>query len=705
MFMGQGKLSPRSLASYLCYAMKHRESGRHLAVILFTDIVGYTSMMQRDEATALQAVRRYQQVAEQLIPHYEGEIYQFYGDGSMSIFTSAIQAVSCALAIQQELQQAPTVPLKVGMHIGEIYNEGGKIFGDGVNVASRIESIGQGGTILFSRDVYEKIRNHSKFQARSIGKFEFKNVDDPVEVFALTNEGIVFPDLKAVEGKLKEQAQKKKWPVTYFMGIMLLLSLAGYFVAFQSNRRASDEAIQARSIAVLPFKNLNSADSTDFLGVGLAEDILTQLAQIKDLKVISRSSSIRYKNSDKPIRKIASELGVKCILEGSVRQSNDMLRVSVQLTDASNESLIWAADFDRQFEDVLNVQRDVALAVCEKLKIALSEELESQLKNHTHVNPNAYVLYQKGQEKLLRNSGSTKEIQEAKALFEASLREDSTFSLAWIGLADAWIEMLFWHRVQDEDALPQAKAAAMRALALNPNNGESYGVLGAINLMERDLVSAKKNLDRSIELSPSYSFAYERLAWLAIFKGEYDRALDLYKTVIQLDPLSTRIKGSLGSSYAFMGRYKEGIQQMQVFLQLHPGDNFLLWSLAYCQAANGDYADAIKSLDKRTIGTGTNWIYAYCYAKLGRTADAQRILDYHIERSKRDHVPDFMMAIQYLSLGHTQEALEFLEQSIHTEGENWFILGISSDPMLKPLHGHPEFERLIDELKVLYGLR
>jgi tetratricopeptide (TPR) repeat protein len=376
----------------------------------------------------------------------------------------------------------------------------------------------------------------------------------------------------------------------------------------------------------------------------------------------------------------------------------------VQLTDASNESLIWAADFDRQFEDILNVQRDVALAVCEKLKIALSDEQESLLKDHTHVDPEAYVLYQKGQEKLLRNSGSTKEIQEAKAFFEAAIREDSTFNLAWIGLADAWIEMLFWHRVQDGDALPQARKAAMRALQLNPGNGETYGVLGAINLMERDLVSAKDNLSKSIELSPSYSFAYERLAWLAIFKGQYQESVDLYNKVIQLDPLSTRIKGSLGSSYYFMGRYREGIQQMQQFLQLHPGDNFLLWSLAYNQAANGDYEEAIRTLDKRTIGKGTNWIYAYCYAKLGRRDDAQRILDYHLERKKKDHVPDFMMAIQYLSLGDERKALDYLGHSIHTEGENWFVLGIAVDPMLKPLHGNPEFERLLKELKVLYGL-
>ena len=613
MFMGYGKSNSSKARAYLYYVvMKHRESGRHLAVILFTDIVGYTSMMQRDEAIALHAVRHYQQVLERLVPAYEGEIYQFYGDGSMSIFTSAIQAVSCALALQLELRQEPIVPLKVGMHIGEIYNEGGKIFGDGVNIASRIESIGQGGTVLFSRDVYEKIRNHSKFQTRSIGKFEFKNVDDPVEVFALTNNGVTVPDLKSVEGKLKEQRPKKKFTLTYLMGILLVLSLAGYFVAFQSNRTsADDDALFSRSIAVLPFKNLNANDTSDFLGVGLAEDILTQLAQIKDLKVISRSSSVRYANSDKPIRKIAGELGVKCILEGSVRQFNQTLRVSVQLTDASNESLLWAADFDREFKDVLNVQRDVALAVCEKLKIALSPELQSKLRDHTHVDPEAYVLYQKGQEKLMRSSGSRAEIVEARQYFEHAIEEDSMFNLAWIGLADTWVEMIFWHRVQDEDALPQARKAAQHALALDPGVGQAYGVLGAVELLERKIDSAEYHLRRSIELNPNYAFAYERLAWISFYKYGSKECLELYDKVIQLDPLSTRIKGSLGSTYYFMGKFAEGAQKMKQFLQVDPNDNFLLWSLAYLQAGNGDYKEALESLKKRSIGTETNWIYTY----------------------------------------------------------------------------------------------
>src|SRR5687768_4536928 len=179
---------------------ERKELSRQLAAILFTDIVGYTSMMQRDENLALASVRRHHQVLEKTIPAHEGEIYQYYGDGSLSIFHSATQAVQCAFEIQKQMLEEPVVYVRTGIHIGEIYTEGGKIFGDGVNVASRIESICQGGAVLFSRDVYEKVRNYKSFQIKSIGTFEFKNVDDPIEVFALWNPEIVRPDIKSIQG-------------------------------------------------------------------------------------------------------------------------------------------------------------------------------------------------------------------------------------------------------------------------------------------------------------------------------------------------------------------------------------------------------------------------------------------------------------------------------------------------------------------------
>lgn len=684
--------------------MERKESSRQLAAILFTDIVGYTTMMQRDEALALAAVRRHHEVLEKTVPAHDGEIYQYYGDGSLSIFHSATQAVKCAYEIQKQLLQESVVHVKSGIHIGEIYTEGGKIFGDGVNVASRIESIGQGGTVLFSRDVYEKIRNHKAFQIKSIGTFEFKNVDDPVEVFALWNTEIVQPDIKSIEGKLKPQ--KERTNKTLFMSIgaivLVLLVVFGFFTKERSGNHDFDNFELKKSVAVLPFKNYSTDSEEDFLSIGIAEDILTHLAQIKDLKVISQASSIKYKDSEKDLMTIAKELNVGSLLDGSVQRYDDNLRVSVKLINASDESIIWAQSFDGDFEDILNVQRNVALTVSEKLKVSLTPNIKNRLEDRVNVDPEAYVNYQKGQELLKRSSGTKEDMDQARVYFEMSIREDSNFNLAWLGLADAWLETIFWHRVADGDALPKAKYAAQRSMQIDSSNSESYGVLGAIYLLERNLPAAEKNLKQSIELNPNYSFAYERLAWLALFNEDEEECLRLYEKVIQLDPLSTRYKGSLASAYYFMKKYDEGIDRMKQFLRLDPNDNFILWALGYLYAGNGEYEKAIETFKRRSIGTHTNWAYAYCYAQLGDMDAAKEILNYHIERKKTGHVPDFMMSVQYTALGEYETALDYLEKSLASDGENWFILGFETDPMLDPLRKYPRFKAIQKSLKPLY---
>jgi TolB-like protein/lipoprotein NlpI len=457
-----------------------------------------------------------------------------------------------------------------------------------------------------------------------------------------------------------------------------------------------------KSVAVLPFKNYSEQNKEDFLSTGIAEDILNQLAQIDELKVIAQSSSMKYKGTDKDLMTIAKELDVTSLLDGSVQNHDNHLRITVRLIKASDESIIWSKSFDGEFEDILNVQRNIALEVSQNMKIRLSPRMKERFEDRVNVDPEAYVNCQKGEELLKRSSGSYEDMAKARQYFEMSLQEDPTFTQAWVGLADAWIETIFWHRVADEDALPQAREAAEKAMALDPENGYGYGALGAVNLLEGDLISAEKNLRRSIEWNPNYSFAYERLGWLALFKGDENECFELYDKVLKLDPLSTRYKGSMGSVYYFSGKFQQGIDRMKEFLRLDPMDNFILWSLAYCYAGNKEYDKAIETLDKRTLGKNTNWIYTHCYAKLGRMEEAKKILAHHLENKKTKHVPDFMMAIQYISIGDNETGLDYLEKSIETKGENWFILGFKKDPMLDPVREYPRFKKIMNRLNELY---
>lgn len=368
-------------------------------------------------------------------------------------------------------------------------------------------------------------------------------------------------------------------------------------------------------------------------------------------------------------------------------------------------SRIWAADFDRQIEDVLNVQRDVALAVSDKLKIALSPELKTRLQDKVNVDPEAYVNYQKGQEMLLRSSGTKEDIEKAIRYFEISIREDSTFSKAWVGLGDAYTESIFWHRLPYEIAIPKAKEAAMKALSLDPELGEGYGLLGAIAYIERDYIEGEKLLRKAIEFNPNQTFAYERLAWIVLMMGKEEEALRLLNKTVELDPLSTRNKGSIGNAYAVLGRYDEGIKILEEFLIPDPTDNYLLWTLGFLQARNGECDKAIETLNKRSIGTKTNWVLTYCYAKTGNKKPAEEILQTNIEKSKTEMVPDFMMAVQYTALGYDKKALEHLEKSIDIKGENFFVISLEEDPMFESLRSYPEFKKLVEKVKREYGVK
>lgn len=677
------------------------DSQRRLAAIVFTDIQGYTAMMQEDEQLGLNAVKRHQRVMEDCVGKYGGEIYQFYGDGSLSIFNSATDAVQCAFYFQKQFLEEPILPLRTGIHIGEIYREDGKIYGDGVNLASRIESIGQPGTVLFSREVFEKIRNHKEFQTELVGKFHFKNIDQPREIYALVNPEIRRPVKKKIRGKLKERKSSLK-PL-HFLLIAALLIAGGFilnrFILTGDKSTSLAPGQERKSIAVLPFENLSGEGEEVYLSAGIAEDILTQLSKINGLKVIARSSSARYENSGLPLSTIARELGVISVLQGTVRKYSDMLRISVKLVDPTNGTLLWAEDYDREFSDVLIVQRDVAVAVSDALRVTLSPAEKNRFDNIKTIDPDAYMQYQKGQRALQGSSGTTSQLSEALDYFNKALEIDPEFSLAYTGLADTYLEYLFWHRAKDSEMLPLAKQAAQKALELDPQMGEAYGVLASVHLNERNTKAAIAYYDSASALSPNSALIHERYAWAALWVGDEKKAYKLFSKALEIDPLSTRFRGSLGTSYYQTGNFEKGIEMMEKFRKEYPNDNFILWVLAYNYAGKGDYNEAVKVLEERTIGKNTNWLLSYCYAKLGDPERAGDILQYNLEKAKTEYVPAFMIGVQYLGLGYEKEALDYLERGLENGNENFFYYNIAKDPLLKSVKDNPRFQALVRDVR------
>ena len=295
---------------------------RQLVAIMFADITGFTAMMQKDEVLALSSRQKLQEVLNDQVIKHNGRVIEFKGDGVLCSFFSTIECVNAAISIQQQMQAAPLVPLRIGIHTGDVIFENENIYGDGVNVASRLESFAVPGSIFISGKVYDDIKNQKNIQTCSLGFYHFKNVNDDVEIFCISNPGLVIPASNYLEGK-----GEKSYHKTY-----------------------------QKSIAVLPFVNLSNDPEQEYFSDGISEEILGSLSQLKDLKVAGRSSSFQFKGKNVDPAEVGNKLHVETILEGSVRKQDKRIRVSAQLINAKDGFHLWSEKYDREYENIFVIQ-------------------------------------------------------------------------------------------------------------------------------------------------------------------------------------------------------------------------------------------------------------------------------------------------------------------------------------------------------------
>ncbi|MBX2815716.1 MAG: adenylate/guanylate cyclase domain-containing protein, partial [Saprospiraceae bacterium] len=390
---------------------------RHISVVVFVDVVGYTALMQKDEAVAATVLHRFQEIVCACVQEYQGRVLDFYGDGAICSFNTAEPAVSFSLRIQKEFIAAPEVPARIGMHLGSVVEENGRFYGDVVNLASRIESIGKKGSILMSKTVRDQIKNKPVFEVKSLGQFRFKNVAEKLEVFALANSGLVVPDRKTIKGKLADDTVGRKRWLTAAM-ILVLIAVGIFFFAKKgAGDSRSVEQIEGSSIAVLPFKNFTGNEGLEYFCDGITDDIIGRLTKVQAFdKVISRTSAFRYKETVKNMPEIGAELGVNTILEGSVQQSGDQVKILLQLIDAPADRHIWSTEYVGKWHsnDVFEIQKQVTESVVDQLNLGSQSEKISQSLQPVTANPEAYELFLKAE--FLRNKSTNEGFLQALEL-------------------------------------------------------------------------------------------------------------------------------------------------------------------------------------------------------------------------------------------------------------------------------------------------
>src|SRR6185436_20027645 len=406
---------------------------RQLAAVMFTDMTGYTALMQEDEKKAKILSSRQRITLEKFIPFYNGKILQYYGDGTLSIFGSAAEAVICAAEIQKELLQEPKVLLRIGLHSGDIaYDEHG-VYGDCVNVASRIESLSIPGAVLISDKVYDEIKNQSEIKTNLLGKYNLKNVKRLVEVYAVANEGLVVPAPEQINAK----------------------------------------AVTEKSIAVLPFANLSADVENEYFSDGISEEILNALTRVEGLQVTARTSSFSFKGKNEDVRVIGSRLGVATVLEGSVHKAGKRVRITAQLINAADGYHIWSEVYDRDLEDIFEVQDEISLKIVTRLKenFTPSKREEPIVKSPTE-NIEAYNLYLKG--RYHWNKWNPENITMAIKIFEEVITLDRGFALPYCALSYCYSFLGSTGIMSPAEAYPKAKDYTLKAIEIDPNHPESH---------------------------------------------------------------------------------------------------------------------------------------------------------------------------------------------------------------------------------------
>ena len=634
---------------------------RRLAAIMFTDIVGYTAIMQGDEAAAAALRAHHRTVFQQCHEQYHGEIVQYFGDGTLSVFQSGVEAVACAVAIQQAFTGETPVPLRIGVHMGDIVFDGTEIYGDGVNLASRIEGMGVAGAVLISGKLNDELHNHPQILTASLGYFEVKNIKEPIEVFAVTNEGIAVPDRRELKGKQKTAT---------------------------------------KSIAVLPFVNMSASEENEYFSDGMTEEIINALAKIKRLKVTSRTSSFFFKNKNIPIGQIGQELNVSTILEGSIRLAGNKMRITAQLIDVQEDFHFWSETFDRSVDDIFAVQDEISLLIADKLREHLGHfEIEDQLVNAPDIPVEVYKKYLQGRYHLMKltRSGTEKGI----AIFEEVIAEQPNFPLPYLDINQGYAFLGTMGIVPAPEAFAKAKPFLDKALELAPHLPESQLNLGWIAAWQNwDLEGAYQHFQAALDLRPSDSI-YLSIANLLAVEGKFEASHSYIDKALQLDPLSAMNHHFKGFIFYLQEKYEQAVPLFEKSLHLKPdlpfpdvylGEVSLLTGraekgLAFFQALPASDAGDLTKLGGTTLA----------YAALGDTAKADagiQELEAALQTDAMGSAMNFLIRCQTM-MGRHEEAIKLIEQGIAFRLP--IMLLLYTEPILKPLRPNPRFQALMRE--------
>ena len=627
---------------------------------------GYTALMQENEQLAKAKHRRLKGVLESSVSVHHGKILQYYGDGSLSIFNSAIDGVNCAVEIQQASREEPKVDVRIGIHTGDISIEDETIYGDGVNLASRVEFLAVPGSIFISEKVFDEIRNQENLTAREIGYFELKNVKKPVRIFAVDTKGLVVPSRDALKGKTKQPANR---------------------------------------LAVLPFVNMSADPENEYFSDGITEELLNAFTKVDGLQVTSRTSAFAFKGKNTDIREIAMQLNVDRVLEGSVRKAGNRVRITAQLINAADGYHIWSETYDRNLTDIFDLQDEISTIIANKCRENLTaRNHEEKLVRISTQNIDAYTLFLKGLH--FHNKITPKNIKTAIEFFERAITLEPDYAHAYAMAATSYAYLGATGQMHPNEAFAIVHKYSDKAIQLESSLAAGYSAKGAAYLLyDWNWKQAYESLTRAIELHPGTTEAHQLLSLYYLSTSRKQDAVVIMEKALELDPISPIVNQYLADAYLNAGRTDDALRQIERSLELYPNMRVAMEAKGWCTGLKGDWKKATEIFEEihRLIKHPLKGLapLGCAYARSGEAEKALECISKIEQRQLQepDTVLDIDLAMIWWSLGENDKAFHHLFQCV--EKKMGVVAILIDHPMFKGLPDDPRYQLLKQKLNLV----
>ena len=626
---------------------------RRLAAIIFTDIVGYSALSQRDESLALRLLDIHNSLVRSTLKRHRGREVKNMGDGFMLEFPSALEAVRFAVDVQDEFRKynlsaaiGEGLMIRIGVHVGDVESQGGDLFGDTVNIASRIAGFAEGGGICVSNQIYDQVRNKIQYSLVRMPRRQLKNIEQEVDLYRL-----VLPWETAV-------------------------------------KQASNSI---NRIAVLPFSNISPDPGDSYFADGLTEELISVLSEIRGLRVIARTSVDHYKSADKDVKQIGNELDVAHLLGGSVRKVGGRIRITAHLIDVESQEEIWSERFEKDLVDVFSIQSEIAVRVADSLQVRLLSIDKTRIENKETENISAYIAYLKGRS-LLRE-GTETAVHNAKRYFEQAIREDAHYAKAYAGLADTMLLLTDYLLSPVPVAIDKATKNVRIALSLDPNLAEARASLAFLDLFDYRFLEAEEEFKKAIEANPSYAAAHH---WYSACLHSMGRTEDGMKELFQaeqLDPLSPSITLTVFYRLSDLGRYEEAEKRIRKLEEIEQDGPLVEEARMVYSFRRKDWDRAMVHLNKM-IELDPNDPYldmnkAYIYAVTGKREDALKLVEKLKEIPEDSRIRGQLLVFVFLGLGDIDSAFEWLNYAISKK--EIFLSWMRGNPIFEPIKNDIRF--------------